>query len=185
LTADLYRLADEKELEVFGVEDVLTYALFPQVGLRFLEHRGDPSAFEPPPGTASAPAPVRAAKPQAAADLGGPERYQVTVNGRTFDVQVAPGGAVTHMAPVAPAPMAGPAIAAAGHEQPVNAPLAGVVLRVLAHEGQRVEARQVVLVMEAMKMETEIRAPRAGSVMRIALKEGNAIELGQTLFTIV
>ena len=185
LTADLYRLADEKELEVFGIEDVLTYALFPQVGLRFLEHRGDASAFEPPPGTVSAPAAAPAApaaKPHAAADSGAPERYQVTVNGRTFDVQVAPGGAITHMASVAPA---APPIAAAASEQPVNAPLAGVLLRVLAHEGQRVEARQVVLVMEAMKMETEIRAPRAGTVTRIALQEGNAVELGQTLFTIV
>ena len=46
LTSDLYRITDEKEIEVFGLEDVLTYAMFPQVGLRFLEHRGDPSAFE-------------------------------------------------------------------------------------------------------------------------------------------
>src|SRR5690606_39282918 len=69
------------------IDDVLTYALFPQIGLKFLENRGNPAAFEPvPTGKESAPA---SAKP------GEPEVYTVTVNGKDFVVQVADGGDIT------------------------------------------------------------------------------------------
>jgi oxaloacetate decarboxylase alpha subunit len=176
LSSDLYRVADEKEIEVFGVEDVLTYALFPQVGLRFLEHRGDPSAFEPPPSeTAAVPARAAAKSALPAPSASGPERYQVVVNGRTYDVQVAPGGAVTQVAPAALTALS------SGDGQPVKAPLAGTAIRIIVKEGQQVQAGEVLLIMEAMKMETEIRAPKAGIVKKIAIKEGHAIELGQTL----
>jgi oxaloacetate decarboxylase alpha subunit len=176
LSSDLYRVADEKEIEVFGVEDVLTYALFPQVGLRFLEHRGDPSAFEPPPSeTAAVPARAAAKSAPPAPSASGPERYQVVVNGRTYDVQVAPGGAVTQVAPAALMALS------SGDGQPVKAPLAGTAIRIIVKEGQQVQAGEVLLIMEAMKMETEIRAPKAGIVKKIAIKEGHAIELGQTL----
>jgi oxaloacetate decarboxylase alpha subunit len=176
LSSDLYRVADEKEIEVFGVEDVLTYALFPQVGLRFLEHRGDPSAFEPPPSeTAAVPARAAAKSAPPAPSASGPERYQVVVNGRTYDVQVAPGGAVTQVAPAALTALS------SGDGQPVKAPLAGTAIRIIVKEGQQVQAGEVLLIMEAMKMETEIRAPKAGIVKKIAIKEGHAIELGQTL----
>jgi oxaloacetate decarboxylase alpha subunit len=180
LSSDLYRIADDKEIDVFGVEDVLTYALFPQVGLRFLENRGDATAFEPPPSRAPAPA-AQAGRPAAPVkDADGPERYQVTVNGRSYDVQIEPGGAVTQVTPVAaaaaaPKPTGG---------QPVNAPLAGTAFRVLVKEGQQVQAGEVLMIMEAMKMETEIRAPKAGVVTKISIQEGNAIELGQTLVTV-
>src|SRR5690606_34988325 len=98
LTAELDAAADERGFEHRGIDDVLTYALFPQVGLRFLEHRGDPTAFEPPPGAEAEPPAAAAARP--AAPTGGApqppasERYLVTVNGRTYDVVVAAGGAV-------------------------------------------------------------------------------------------
>ena len=61
LTVELQTLADEKGIALRDgdqrVDDVLTYALFPQVGLRFLQHRGDAAAFEPAPGAEPAPAP--------------------------------------------------------------------------------------------------------------------------------
>jgi oxaloacetate decarboxylase alpha subunit len=183
LRSDLYRIGDEKGMDVLGTEDVLTYAMFGPTALKFLEHRGDPSAFEPAPkeptpGAPGAGAPVPAA--------GGPEHYRVTVDGRSYDVEVAPSGAVTHIAGVhgPAAPLTAVAAAPAREAQPVNAPLTGTTLRVLARVGQTVVKGDVLLVMEAMKMETEIRAPRAGVVINIATQEGKAIEVGQTLASI-
>lgn len=191
LSNELYRNAGEKSIEINGIEDVLTYALFPQVGLKFLEHRGDPSAFEPAPGTKSAP--TGAAPAAAAPAAAGPERYQVTVNGRSYDVEVAAGGAVTSVAqqpaaaaPAAPIPAAAPAPAAAppGTGVPVGAPLAGSVFKIQVKQGQSVAAGDILVILEAMKMETEIRSPKAGSVASIAVKEGDTVELGQELVAI-
>ncbi len=184
LTAELDAAADERGFEHRGIDDVLTYALFPQVGLRFLEHRGDPTAFEPPPGAESEPPAAAAARP--AAPTGGApqppasERYLVTVNGRTYDVVVAAGGAVESIAPAAAAaPPAPPAPAEPA--EPVRAPLAGNIIRVLAREGQRVSSGEVLVVLEAMKMETEIRASKPGVVRNVAVKQGDAVEVGRPL----
>src|SRR5690606_24177665 len=81
LTIELRNLAAEKGIKLaeHDIDDVLTYALFPQIGLKFLENRGNPAAFEPvPTGKESAPT---SAKP------GEPEVYTVTVNGKDFVVQ--------------------------------------------------------------------------------------------------
>src|SRR5690606_22699098 len=72
------------------VDDVLTYALFPQVGLKFLENRGNPAAFEPVPSADDVAPAASAAK------AGEPEVYTVTVNGQSYVVQVSEGGDVTH-----------------------------------------------------------------------------------------
>src|SRR5690606_12636041 len=84
LTEELEAAAAERHFAHRGIDDVLTYALFPQVGLKFLEHRGDASAFEPPPGAAAAaaqaaapPAAPAAAPPAAKAEARGSERYTV------------------------------------------------------------------------------------------------------------
>ena len=177
LTTELDGLANKKGFAVKGRDDVLTYALFPEIGLRFLEHRGDPSAFEPAPGSKpKAPAPP-AAPPSTSTSAS--ERYAVTVNGRTYDVQVSSGGAVEQVTPAAaPQPSAPPP---AANGQGVAAPLAGTVLRILAGPGQRVESGQVLVVLEAMKMEVEVRAPASGTVAQLAVKEGEAVEVGRTL----
>jgi oxaloacetate decarboxylase alpha subunit len=191
LSDELYGKAKERNIEVAGVEDVLTYALFPQVGLKFLEHRGDPSAFEPPPGQAEpAKQQPAAASAAPAATAGGPERYQVTVNGTTYDVEVAPGGAVSSIAARAPAsapaatpqPAAVPQPAAASAQaEAIGAPLSGNIFKILVKAGQSVRSGDVVLILEAMKMETEIRAPRDGTVASIAVSEGDTVEVGRTL----
>ncbi|HED2918555.1 TPA: biotin/lipoyl-binding protein, partial [Klebsiella variicola subsp. variicola] len=76
-------------------------------------------------------------------------------------------------APAAPAP--------AGAGTPVTAPLAGTIWKVLAAEGQTVSEGEVLLILEAMKMETEIRAAQAGTVRGIAVKAGDAVAVGDTL----
>ncbi|EBW0747944.1 biotin/lipoyl-binding protein, partial [Salmonella enterica subsp. enterica serovar Saintpaul] len=67
---------------------------------------------------------------------------------------------------------------------PVTAPLAGNIWKVIATEGQTVAEGDVLLILEAMKMETEIRAAQAGTVRGIAVKSGDAVSVGDTLMTL-
>jgi oxaloacetate decarboxylase alpha subunit len=186
LTEEFRGLAKERKLRVAEAEidDVLTYALFPQVGLKFLENRDNPDAFEPVPG--SEPAPVAAPTAAAAAPApaaSGPESYSVTVNGRAYDVVVASGGQPVAIAPATgAAPAAAPAPAApSGPEQPVTAPLAGNIYKMMASPGQVIKAGDVIVVLEAMKMETEVRSPADGTVTEVLAKEGDAVQVGDVL----
>jgi oxaloacetate decarboxylase alpha subunit len=175
LSSDLEQKSTDKGFAFHGVEDVLTYALFPQIGLKFLENRGNPDAFEPPPGDAESTVPAASRSPAPA----GPERYQVKVNGQNYDVEVAPGGSISSITPqAAPEPAAPPASAAL---DAVKAPLAGNIFKVLVKPGQQVQSGEVLIILEAMKMETEVRAPRNGTVANIAVSEGDTVEVGLKL----
>ena len=187
LTAELDTIAGERKLRLAQdrVDDVLIYAMFPQVGLKFLEHRGDASAFEPPPWELDAEekaAAARQAAPPAAAD--GPEHYRVEVDGRGYSVTVSPQGAIEGVAPVSTgaASAAAPTPAAAAHM--VDSPLAGNIVRVNVKPGQRLAVGDVLLVLEAMKMETEVRATVGGTVVEIRVKEGDAVALGAPLVSL-
>jgi oxaloacetate decarboxylase alpha subunit len=181
LTTELQGLSQEKgfELAANEVEDVLIYALFPQVGLKFLQNRNNPDAFEPPPWKEQEAAPAAAAAP-VASPAAGPESYQVEVNGRAYNVKVSVGGAVTEATPAA-APAAAPA---ATGGQAITAPLAGTIFKVKVQTGQQINAGDVVMIMEAMKMETEVRATSAGSVTAVNVKEGDAVQVGDALLTL-
>lgn len=185
LKTELERVAGEKGIKVGGIDDVLTYALFPQIGLKFLDKRGDASAFEAPPDAAAAkPAAAPAPAVTSPAPAAGPEHYQVAVNGRSYDVVVSPAGAVQSVAPTpaTAATAAPPPVApAAGAGEAVKAPLAGNIFKVLVKPGQQVTSGEILVIMEAMKMETEVRAPKAGTVSSVTVKEGDTIELGQAL----
>ncbi len=187
LTDEFRRIAGERGIRVADAEidDVLTYALFPQIGLKFLENRDNPDAFEPVPGSEPEPAtqaPVAAAAPAGA----GPEAYKITVDGQSYDVIVAPGGEVVHAQPVA-APAAAapsPAPAAGGPVRNVPAPLAGNIFRVNVAAGQQVSSGDIIMILEAMKMETEVRAPEGGTVREVVVKEGDAVQVGDVLLTL-
>ncbi|MEW6177641.1 MAG: sodium-extruding oxaloacetate decarboxylase subunit alpha [Pseudomonadota bacterium] len=181
LAAELEGLAREKNIKLAedAIDDVLTYALFPQIGLKFLENRGNPAAFEPAP-IGSEP-PVR--------EPGKPEVYTVEVNGKSFVVQVNEGGDIEGIKPIGSAPAAGAAIAsstaavpAGGEPQP--APLAGNIFKVLVQPGQLVQEGDLVVILEAMKMETEIRAFKAGTVASVNVKVGDAVSVGDSLLSI-
>ncbi|HBU9974497.1 TPA: biotin/lipoyl-containing protein, partial [Klebsiella pneumoniae] len=179
LEADVKRQAQEKGITLAenAIDDVLTVALFPQPGLKFLENRHNPAAFEPVP-QAEAAQPVAKAEKPAASGV-----YTVEVEGKAFVVKVSDGGDVSQLTAAAPA--SAPAAAApAGAGTPVTAPLAGTIWKVLASEGQTVAAGEVLLILEAMKMETEIRAAQAGTVRGIAVKAGDAVAVGDTLMTL-
>ncbi len=174
LAVELRKMAAEAQVKLAKneVEDVLTYALFPQIGWKFLQNRGNPAAFEPAPGKEPAPAAVvTSEKP----GVGGTTAYTVTVNGRAYEVEVAPGGAISSLQPTSVAAALAPRPAAWGIEEAVKAPMAGHILRINIKEGQHVEANQVLVVMEAMKMETEIRVRNAGVVRQISVKVGDTV----------
>ncbi|MGY0614283.1 sodium-extruding oxaloacetate decarboxylase subunit alpha [Vibrio sp. FJH11] len=162
------------------VDDVLTYALFPQVGLKFLKNRGNPEAFEPVPT-------LESAKPVAvvAQAAGGVETYSVRVDGQVYDVEVGPQGELTSVTPAgAPAKPAAPAAPASTSAEFVPAPLAGNIFKVNVKPGVEVAEGDVLLILEAMKMETEIRAARGGIVHELNVKEGDAVTVGAPLLSL-
>ncbi|EAB2082203.1 biotin/lipoyl-binding protein, partial [Salmonella enterica] len=182
LEADVRRQAQEKGIQLAGnaIDDVLTVALFPQIGLKFLENRHNPAAFEPVP-QAEAAQPVAKAEKPAASGI-----YTVEVEGKAFVVKVSDGGDISQLTAAVPAASSAPvqAAAPAGAGTPVTAPLAGNIWKVIATEGQTVAEGDVLLILEAMKMETEIRAAQAGTVRGIAVKSGDAVSVGDTLMTL-
>lgn len=184
LTEELIGLSNEKGINLAAdqIDDVLTYALFPQIGLKFLQHRGDASAFEPAPTINDA-----VEQPtSASASPEGVSIYTVSVSGQSFVVQVAEGGDVSNIQPVASSPSdSAPSVApVASAGEDVPSPLAGNIFKVLVSPGQQVEEGDTVMILEAMKMETEISAPKSGVVASINVKEGDAVQVGQSLLTL-
>jgi len=196
LSTELREIAKAENIKLVDseIDDVLIYALFQQVGINFLKNRGNPDAFEPAPGTEPEPAPAAAPAAAAAAETsadGEVESYRVSVNGTQYDVVVGPGDAdISQITPVAaPAAASAPASAAAaptpatgGTE--IRAPLAGSIIDILVTVGQQVNDGDPVMIVEAMKMETEIRASASGTVQSIAVKKGDAIAADQPLLSI-
>jgi len=179
LTDEFETVAKEKSLRVADeqIDDVLTYALFPQIGMKFLENRDNPSAFEPvPTGEPEVAAP---------ASSGSTEAYKVVVDGYAYNVSFGPGGKVADIqsAPAA-VTTAVPAPAAGGAGQAVPAPLAGNIFKINTAAGQMVKSGDVIMVLEAMKMETEVRSPADGVVQVINVKEGDVVQVGDTLITL-
>ncbi|AOM00314.1 sodium-extruding oxaloacetate decarboxylase subunit alpha [Cobetia marina] len=175
-------------------DDVLTYALFPQIGLKFLRNRGNPDAFEPAPQAVDDKASKAAAAPVSSAPAvsaqgasSGPQTYTLNVNGKQYVVEVAEGGDITQVQasePAASAPAAAAPAAQAASGEPVNAPLAGNIFKVNVAVGDSVAEGDVVIILEAMKMETEIRAHQAGTVSAVKVKEGDSVSVGDVLITL-
>ncbi|TDG13499.1 oxaloacetate decarboxylase subunit alpha [Seongchinamella unica] len=188
LSAELRQLAAEKNISLSKgdgeIDDVLTYALFPQIGLRFLENRGNPDAFEPAPGEEPAPEAAATAAPAATAP-GAAEVYTVSVNGNRYVVEVAEGGDVSAVSPAATrAAAAAPSTATASAAEPLPAPLAGNIFKVTVSPGDAVNAGDVIVILEAMKMETEVRASRDGTIASVDVKVGDTVAVGDTLISI-
>ena len=130
-------------------------------------------------------------------------KYKVTLNGRTYEVEVEAGKAmllaeyeaVAPAAPAAAAPVAAAAPAAAAPAAPaapavtgageaVHAPLPGNILKVNVKPGDAVKAGTVLVVLEAMKMENEIMAPKDGTVTQVLVNKGSTVDTGAPLVVI-
>ncbi len=132
-------------------------------------------------------------------------KYKVTLNGRTYEVEVEAGkamllaeyeaivptapAAAPVAAPVVAAPAAAPAAPAAapvvtGAGEAVNAPMPGTILRINVTQGQAVKAGDVLCVLEAMKMENDITCPKAGTVTQIVTTKGANVSSGDPLIVI-
>ena len=124
------------------------------------------------------------------------KNYRITVNGTSYDVSVEElsGGAAPVAAPVAAAPVAAPAPAAApaapapaaggAGSVKVSSPRPGKILAVKANVGDSVKKGQVILILEAMKMENEVVAPEDGTIASIDVTVGASVESGDTLATL-
>lgn len=161
------------------VDDVLTYALFPQVGLKFLKHRGDASAFEPAPSVESQPSVSTDNRPSEVMQKG-VETYSVKVDGQIYQVEVGPQGQLTSVATQA-SPQAA---ALASTAEAVPAPLAGNIFKVQVQPGSEVIEGDVLVILEAMKMETEVRAARNGVVQVLHVKEGDSVSVGTPILSL-
>ena len=127
-------------------------------------------------------------------------KYKVTLNGRTYEVEVEAGKAmlldeyeaIVPSAPAAPAaapaaaapvaaPAAAPAAAAPVAGEAVTAPMPGNILKVNVTVGQAVKEGELLVVLEAMKMENEIFAPKAGTVAQVLVQKGSTVDTGATM----
>lgn len=124
------------------------------------------------------------------------KKFNVIVNGKSYDVAVeelgegaAPASVPAAAAAPAPAPAAAPAPApaaapAVGAGEKVTAPMPGTILDVKVSQGASVSKGDVIMVLEAMKMENDIVAPCDGSVTSIVVKKGDTVQSGDTLATV-
>ena len=191
LTATLKTLAKEKSIRLAEntIDDVLTYALFNQVGLKFLENRDNPDAFEPAPSSAASETASSPAKTEQAENKNNaPASYSVRVNGQVYQVEVAEGGELSSVEPADSSNQASENTSSSGNESnnanAVNAPLSGTIVKLMVSEGQQVQEGDVILLLEAMKMETEVRSAYSGTVSGILVKEGDAVQSGQPMLSV-
>ena len=186
LSVELEGLSKEHEFALAedAIDDVLTYALFPQIGLKFLQNRGDASAFEPAPvaGVAAAEeketaftVTIGGKQYTANIDEDNDQTVHVSVNNQKFTANIG--------ASDAPAPAAsGESSSATG--EPIKAPLSGNIFQILVAPQQTVEEGQTIIILEAMKMETEIKAPRSGVVSTVSVKQGDSVSVDDILLTL-
>ena len=161
----------QKDLKIdCSDENILTYAMFPEIGLAFLEHQSDPDFFETEPADILEQA---------------DSSYLVSIDDKEYSVVVKSNNSVEINGSSLKSTNEQPSHAAqAGSGSIINAPLGGNIFKLIAQEGQSLEPDATVLILEAMKMETEIKSPAAGVVTKIFVKPGDSVKPGDPLFEI-
>jgi oxaloacetate decarboxylase alpha subunit len=161
----------EKDLKIdCSDENILTYAMFPEIGLAFLEHQSDPDFFETEPADILEQA---------------DSSYLVSIDDKEYSVVVRSNNSVEINGSSVKSLNEQPSHKAqASSGSIINAPLGGNIFKLIAQEGQSLEPDATVLILEAMKMETEIKSPAAGVVTKIFVKPGDSVKPGDPLFEI-
>jgi oxaloacetate decarboxylase alpha subunit len=178
LEAEFDSIIAEKgiKLENEKIDDLLIYILFPQVGMQFLENRNNPDFFEP--------------VPQAPSE--GPKEdgiYTVKHNGQEYVVEVKSGGDISSIqvagqASAVPQASAPQAATPAVNAEDIPAPLAGNIWKVLVSPNQQINEGDTLVILEAMKMETEVKAARSGTVVAVNVIEGDQVSAGQAIISL-
>ena len=178
LEAEFDSIIAEKgiKLENEKIDDLLIYILFPQVGMQFLENRNNPDFFEP--------------VPQAPSE--GPKEdgiYTVKHNGQEYVVEVKSGGDISSIqvagqASAVPQASAPQAATPAVNAEDIPAPLAGNIWKVLVSPSQQINEGDTLVILEAMKMETEVKAARSGTVVAVNVSEGDQVSAGQAIISL-
>ncbi len=184
LSAELTNLSKKHGFSVprgkFEIDDVLTYALFPQVALKFFKHFEDASVFEPTP--------TRESKDKIE-DIGA-NVYTVVVEGKSYVVKVSDGGDLNAIRALEEDAFNSEIVSsevdsdASKNREIVRASLAGTVVSVSVEKDQAVVEGETLLIIEAMKMETSVAAPRSGTVIEIKVSDGDAITVGSELVSL-
>ena len=177
--SDLLAIAKKEGVTLKNeIEDTLTYALFPQVGWKFIKNRNNPAAFEPLPTENNNPAKI----PETSSSK--PGVFTVEVGKQAYVVRVTEGGVISEPnVPVKNDETIQPK-STSGATSEVVAPLAGNVFTINVSVGQIINEGDTVLVLEAMKMETDIRASVSGTVSEISVQAGDAVKVGDVLLTL-
>jgi oxaloacetate decarboxylase alpha subunit len=162
---------DEHSLDIELNEDnILIFAMFPEIGLQFLKNINNPEFFEEEPLSFKSR---------------GSEGYSVNVNGEEYVISINPLGEIEFADGVAANTSATNAQpTSTSNAQPINSQLGGNIFKVLCKVGDVIALDQTVLILEAMKMETEVKSPIAGTITSIDIKEGDAVTPGQLLLTV-
>ncbi|MEC8561521.1 MAG: sodium-extruding oxaloacetate decarboxylase subunit alpha [Pseudomonadota bacterium] len=154
------------------IDDILTYALFPQVALYFFKNRKDLTAFEPIPDTKSKDStntinPIDNNQNQS--------KYNIKVNGRIFEVEVMDNFELKVETPK------NIKNAKESTEATIDCPLSGTITNIKCKVGDKIRSGQVILVLEAMKMETEVVAEENLEILQIPVAVGDKVTQGQAL----
>ena len=178
LEAEFDSIIAEKgiKLENEKIDDLLIYILFPQVGMQFLENRNNPDFFEPVPQ-----APSEGPKEDSV--------YTVKHNGQEYVVEVKSGGDISSIqvagqASAVPQASAPQAATPAVNAEDIPAPLAGNIWKVLVSPNQQINEGDTLVILEAMKMETEVKAARSGTVVAVNVSEGDQVSAGQAIISL-
>jgi oxaloacetate decarboxylase alpha subunit len=128
--------------------------------------------------------PIPTGRPAAKVNEKGEEAYTVEVEGKSYHVTVASGGDVSSIKQLGAQSSAVVQAESASNAAPVNAPLAGTVVKVLVQPGQAVVEGESIIILEAMKMETSISAPNAGTIVAVKVQSGDSCAVGDLLVTL-
>ena len=152
-----------------SIENVLIYAMFPEIGLSYIENSDNPEFFE------SEPIEINELTDSSYLVTVDDQEYSVTLKADN-SVIINDGSSINEVA-------SSPSVATVPGTV-IEAPLGGNIFRTIISEGEAVDADTTVLILEAMKMETEIKAPSAGVIGKIFVKPGDTVKPGNPLFEI-
>lgn len=162
-------IAEKNILAEASTENILIFAMFPEIGLNFLENINTPDFFE------SEPLEINEITDSS---------YLVTVDDQEYSVTLKADNSVTINGNSQTQEVSPSITSAVGAGKVIEAPLGGNIFRTMVSEGESVEADSTVLILEAMKMETEIKSPSAGVIGKIFVKPGDSVKPGTPLFEI-